>query len=610
MLDLISEDAVLAVLKKYADPILKKAKEISNDEFNKFAIEFSFAFSKYLDHAYEKYSKVKTVLYRTEPKNLYDFFEFPMLRYERQELSGENIDSILNISNFLIITGTGGVGKSTFMKHLFLSAVQEKEFIPIFLELKNLNTTPPDFHLTDFIFSQLENLGVSFDRKYLDYALNSGCFLFLMDGYDEILTDKKDAFYNELMGFCDKYSENCFVLSSRPYSDFLEFQRFSVLKLLDFSKEQALSMVRKLEYDNEIKDLFLLQLDEKLYKKHKSFASNPLLLTIMLMTYSEFAEIPEKLHIFYEQAFQTLYTKHDATKGAYRRELKAKLDIEDFRKVFSSFCFLTYCDGETEFSEDELITFFQTVQNYVDLPFSIGDVIDDLTHAVCAIYKEGLNYRFTHRSFQEYFTAIFLKNLSDQDMRETSLEMIQADAERMSDDEVLKMLFDMTTERVEQNIILPILEIIEQSCDTEDKYRFYYDNFPFYFELDNDIPDHEGEWLPVYSSAPPSITALRNYWYVLSMFGFLELRAKARAGDPLISNDEPLITYILEEITPDDPEYGFESSNFHEGDKMYELLRISWIGVHISFLAGLKDYLIHKSKKHGALLKRIRRTTP
>lgn len=96
--------------------------------------------------------------------------------------------------------------------------------------------------------------------------------------------------------------EPYFVISSRPYSEFVEFQRFSVLSLCNLNKKQALSLVKKIEFDSEIKLRFLKSLDQNLYERHKSFASNPLLLNIMLLTFDNYAEIPEKLHLFYANA--------------------------------------------------------------------------------------------------------------------------------------------------------------------------------------------------------------------------------------------------------------------------------------------------------------------
>ncbi len=59
-------------------------------------------------------------------------------------------------------------------------------------------------------------------------------------------------------------------------------------------------------YDIETKEKFMKDLDARLYYSHTQFASNPLLLTIMLMTYSSIGDIPRKMHIFYSKAFETM----------------------------------------------------------------------------------------------------------------------------------------------------------------------------------------------------------------------------------------------------------------------------------------------------------------
>ena len=151
----------------------------------------------------------------------------------------------------------------------------------------------------------------------MEYALQAGCFMFLLDGYDEIATQKRDIFFGKLDAFCDRYSKNYFIISSRPYSEFVEFQRFTVLSMCNLSKEQAISLINKIEFDLDVKQHFIEALQSHLYSKHKSFASNPLLLNIMLLTFDNYAEIPEKLHLFYSNAFETLYSKHDATKSEY-----------------------------------------------------------------------------------------------------------------------------------------------------------------------------------------------------------------------------------------------------------------------------------------------------
>lgn len=413
----------------------------------------------------------------------------------------------------------------------------------------------------------------------MEYALQSGCFLFLLDGYDEVLSDKKNSFLKKLTDFCDRYSNNYFIISSRPYSEFVEFQRFTILTLCSFSKKQALSLISKIDFDENIKKQFSKSLDESLYENHKSFASNPLLLNIMLLTYDNYAEIPEKLHLFYANAFDTLYSKHDATKGGYKRELKSKLSFDSFKKTFSNFCFITYFQGKMEFSYDEL-TLFLKKSKINNLEFDIEAIIDDLVNSICVIYKEGLNYRFTHRSFQEYFTAIFLKELSDESLNKMGIELIKRDTYRATHDSVFSMLYDMSEERTEQNILLPLLEIIEKDCQTN-KYDFYFTKIEPCFKFD--YFNSEDAKLVLISRETNIIWFVEKFAY------------KYRDMDFKIINkhNNEFLKYLKKNM---DYEIKTELNGMDiiDNEELYELFKHTWIGNLINTIANLKDILTHK----------------
>ena len=577
---------IKSILEKYADPTIEKIVGFTKSEWEKFKIDSDIAFMKYLKKSYEKYSKVKTILYRTEPKYLYNFFEFPNLKKGNGDsIVSTDINNLLDISNFLIVQGTGGIGKSTFMKHLFINELEKKDLIPIFIELKDLNDIDNEYNISDFVFDKLYNLGSEINKEYLEYALQSGCFLFLLDGYDEVISDKKNSFLKKLTDFCDRYSNNYFIISSRPYSEFVEFQRFTILILCPLSKNQALSLINKIEFDMNIKERFSKSLNESLYNNHRSFASNPLLLNIMLLTYDNYAEIPEKLHLFYANAFDTLYSKHDATKGGYKRELKSKLSFDSFKKVFSNFCFITYFQGKMEFSYDDLVAFMKK-SKINNLEFDIDAMIDDLINSVCVICKDGLNYRFTHRSFQEYFTAVFLKELSDESLKKMGLELIKKDPYRATDDSVFSMLYDMSEERTEQNIILPLLELIEKDCQT-DKYDFYFTKIEPIFEFDFFEPDSNVQLGIRSKTGDEYVQFIRKY--------VLKYRRTNNHDTDIYENK--LLKYL--EVNMDykisDELNGIEILDDKE---LYELFKRTWVGDLINTVANLRDTLIREKKKY------------
>ncbi len=446
--------------------IKKEVKDKSKDLITKVQIKCKAAFKKYLEKSYSKYSRIKTLLYKTEPQYIYDFFECNNIKYKDKNIDPSNIYNLLEISNFLIIEGTGGIGKSTLMKHLFINAMENKKHIPIFFELKNLNNV--EDNLEKCIYNSLKNLGCDLEEKYFEYAMKSGMFVLILDGYDEIANLKINKFYNELEELCDKYDKNFYIISSRPSQNFIGFQRFTLLETCIFSKEKAINLIKKIKYDEEIKQRFIKALDEELYYKHQSFASNPLLLTIMLMTYSDYADIPNKLHIFYAQAFETLYTKHDATKSGYKREMKSKLTKDEFVKIFSTFCFFSYMKEKIEFSKLDLEELFKKVKKQ-KLEFNNEDFLEDLISSICLMYKDGKVYTFVHRSFQEYFTAKFIIDLPDEQQRKICFKLIK----NRQFDNVLDMLMDMSKERFEKNILIPYLEEIENKCENGNRYETY-----------------------------------------------------------------------------------------------------------------------------------------
>ena len=110
-----------------------------------------------------------------------------------------------------------------------------------------------------------------------------------------------------------------------------------------------------------IKEKFRAELQNTLFVTHREFTQNPLLLTIMLMTYEQFAEIPSKMHIFYREAYAALSQKHDASKGAYKRVLKTGLTADRFADYFAEFCARSYRDEKFEFTEVEFDKYFTSL---------------------------------------------------------------------------------------------------------------------------------------------------------------------------------------------------------------------------------------------------------
>ena len=578
-----------AIFDEYLSPLISKIANKLKITYNEVKIDLEIPFQAYLTNSYEKYSKIKTIIYGIEPKKLYDFFEIPFLKKGSDIIKPTTTKILTDLSKFLIIEGSGGIGKSTLMKHLFLSELELKDYIPIFIELKDFNDEE-HLDLEKLLIKKLNQFHNTFQEEYLDYALQSGCFLFLLDGYDELYSENQKEFFKKLNDFCDKYPENHYILSSRPYSEseFIEFQRFTVLKAVSFTKEQAISLITKIEYpDEELKDKFIRDLESGLYDRHKSFASNPLLLNIMLSTYNDYAEIPQKLHLFYYQAFDTMLSKHDATKS-YRRKMLSDLSSDTFKECFAIFCFLTYQKAKTEFTFPEIEEIFKKFPPRIKNVLNIGDFIDDLGNALCVLYREGNRYKFTHRSFQEYFVAYFLNIQTDSKMRDYSFLLIESGKFSTSADSVFPMLEDMSTQRFNNNILIPLLNKFEESkSGEEDLFEYYILNFPVKIEisLDSGTPSLR---LVVYE--PHDKLQRFIYYFFKNTIDYTYYRTID--DSPLISFCED--NYLVGEI--------IEPKHLIKNKELFDLFRESWVGQHTLSLTHYKQKLIEDLKEEDIVL--------
>lgn len=437
----------------------------------------------YLFNLKNKYKTLKTLLYNDSPRSFYDFYVCNDIRIDfsvdrppryaitvpnrRGTISNSNEQKLVRaFGNYIMITGTGGLGKSMYMRHLLLDAIDhysEYKLLPIFVALKDYE--PEKYNsLFDFIYTRVVNLS-DVTREELKETLAKGEALILLDGLDELNSKFANDYEEKLEAFTDKYSSNIFVMSSRPYSSFISFSKFTILRLCPFTKSQALELIDKLEFrddEPQIKEKFREQLDTKLYETHKEFTENPLLLTIMLMTFEQFAEVPSKMHIFYREAYLALSQKHDASKGAYKRALKTGLSADRFSDYFAEFCSRTYCDEKYELTPEEFEIYFNKLserKRFDNEKVMCTDFKDDLISGMCLMFYEGGKYLFTHRSFQEYFCASYFSRQKDRNLPAIG-RVFEHRSETSKGDQTFAMLYDMIPNKVEEYIFIPFLQDI------------------------------------------------------------------------------------------------------------------------------------------------------
>lgn len=218
-------------------------------------------------------------------------------------------------------------------------------------------------------------------------------------------------------------------------------------------KKEVVALIKKLPYDKAVRNKFADAVKSTLYSKHESFLSNPLLATMMLITYDQFAHIPDKIHIFYEQAFETLFFRHDTSKeAAFQRKRYVDVAINEFKNCLSSLCIATYVRKQYQFSEAEILEAITSSCDYERVIVEPKLFLKDLLESVCIMQRDGLMITFAHRSFQEYFAAFFISRNPAVDIP----RLLDSFCSQLEDN-VISMAFDINRDLVERIWVQPRL---------------------------------------------------------------------------------------------------------------------------------------------------------
>lgn len=563
-------------IKGIASDLVKMGASAGRKQLAKLSVDFEYGFKEFLERNYKRISRVKTLLNPTVPISVETAYVSPSFELDHDELTEDDFISLIAEQRFIVVTGIGGSGKSIFLKHLFVRFCNEAlGKVPLFIELRQIK---PNETLISYMARQISSVAPTIDHDLFLYALQSGKFVFLLDGFDEVDTATSDELARQIVQLSYEFGKNAIVLTSRPDGPFGSWSEFFVTKLSPLNEQQALSLISKMEYEETAKQRFSELVSNGLFVTHSAYLSNPLLCTLMLLTFDQGAEIPTKMHVFFERTFDVLFYKHDATKeSSFRRKFQTTLPVDDFRQAFAAFSTFLYLDAGSSFTHAEAIDGAKRALEYNELKERPDAFVADLTTSISILIREGEIYNYIHRSLQEFFVAEFLA-FREIENWDSLVEYILIEK---PNDTVVRLLAEINRDRFERQFLAPRmlelrrdLQAINVAKNPAKAFLLFYITFSF---RDSEI-----------SSWTVGREEVRPKWHF--MLHFLERDAKARDASTSLDHFPWREHFENKSIPLKNEEYGSD-----------EVLKISNKGLletpMVKYLEALKESAIALDEK-------------
>lgn len=317
--------------------------------------------------------------------------------------SGTTLD---NSSRASLIVGLAGQGKSTILRKLLSNNISKISRLPFFYELKHYSGGEIEVAISNNLSAQ----GIEFSPGGLKKILNDSNVRLFLDAFDECPSIHKVALFQEIDKLVRKYNCNI-ICTTRPDTELDALVGVDIYRVEFLKPRQIRSIIHKTCNDPSKADELCSALERShFHKESDSVLRSPILVVLFCVSYNLGISIPESLSQFYKNIFDTVFLKHDNLKGKVSRARHWNDDRSIYRNVFDYFCFISQRKSLASFSFSELSVLIGQSLSYFSKESNVADVIaSELIEITNLLIKDGYDeYKFIHKSIQEFYCASFL----------------------------------------------------------------------------------------------------------------------------------------------------------------------------------------------------------